>query len=396
MLLCIILTSCRSRGLSVKPFIEFTKVPLAGEGGPDRVAPIEGRIVGFRPQQRIVLYAHWGIWWVQPLADRPFTEIQLDSTWRNSTHFGTDYAALLVEPGYHPAARMDWLPSKGDGVVAVAVVKGRPAFWQTWWFRLCGLLAFALAALALLRLRMFRLTTQLNVRFEERLSERTRIARELHDTLLQGFHGLLLRFQTVSNQLPEGPSKQRLDSVIDQAAQTITESRDAVQQLRSSTVATNDLPLAINALGEELAADETNHNSAFFRVDVEGTPRDLHPILRDEVYRIAAEAMRNAFRHALARQIEVEILYEERQLRLRVRDDGKGVDPEFLHDEGRAGHWGLHGMHERSKLIGARLNVWSKLDSGTEVELSVPAFAYATSPAPRRSWLSGKGNEMKS
>jgi len=243
MLLCIMLTGCRSRGPSIKPFIEFTRVPLAGEGGPDRVAPIEGRVVGFRPQQRIVLYAHWGIWWVQPLADRPFTEIQSDSTWRNSTHFGTDYAALLVEPGYHPATRMDGLPGKGDGVVAVAVVKGRPVFWQTWWFRLCSLLAFALAVLALFRLRMLRLTTQLNVRFEERLSERTRIARELHDTLLQGFHGLLLRFQTVSNQLPEGPAKQRLDSAIDQAAQTITESRDAVQQLRSSTVVTNDLAL---------------------------------------------------------------------------------------------------------------------------------------------------------
>ena len=138
---------------------------------------------------------------------------------------------------------MDGLPGKGDGVVAVAVVKGRPVFWQTWWFRLCSLLAFALAVLALFRLRMLRLTTQLNVRFEERLSERTRIARELHDTLLQGFHGLLLRFQTVSNQLPEGPAKQRLDSAIDQAAQTITESRDAVQQLRSSTVVTNDLAL---------------------------------------------------------------------------------------------------------------------------------------------------------
>jgi len=292
---------------------------------------------------------------------------------------------------------MDWLPSKGDGVVAAAVVKGRPVFWQTWWFRLCSLLALALAALALFRLRMLRLTTQMNVRFEERLAERTRIARELHDTLLQGFHGLLLRFQTVSNQLPEGPAKQRLDSVIDQAAQTITESRDAVQQLRSSTVVTNDLPLAIGALGEELAAEETNPDSALFRVEVEGTPRNLHPILRDEVYRIAAEAMRNAFRHAQARQIEVEIRYDERQLRLRVRDDGKGVDPKLLHEEGRPGHWGLNGMHERAKLVGAYLSVWSELDSGTEVELSVPAsIAYATSPAPRRSWLSGKGREMKS
>jgi len=115
---------------------------------------------------------------------------------------------------------------------------------------------------------------------------------------------------------------------------------------------------------------------------VEGTPRNLHPILRDEVYRIAAEALRNAFRHAQARRIESEILYQERQLRLRVRDDGKGLDPAVLRGEGRPGHFGLHGMRERATLIGARLDVWSKLHSGTEVELTVPASrAYATSRA---------------
>ena len=130
---------------------------------------------------------------------------------------------------------------------------------------------------------------------------------------------------------------------------------------------------------------------------MEGTPRNLHPILRDEAYRIAAEALRNAFRHAQARQIEVEIRYDERQLRLRVRDDGKGVDPKLLREEGRPGHWGLNGMHERAKLVGAHLEVWSKLDSGTEVELSIPAsIAYVTSPALQRSWLFGKGAEMKS
>jgi len=117
-------------------------------------------------------------------------------------------------------------------------------------------------------------------------------------------------------------------------------------------------------------------------VEVEGTPRNLHPILRDEVYRIAAEALRNAFRHAEARRIESEILYEERQLRLRVRDDGKGLDPALLRGEGRPGHWGLRGMRERATLIGARLDVWSNVHSGTEIELTIPASrAYATSGA---------------
>jgi signal transduction histidine kinase len=235
----------------------------------------------------------------------------------------------------------------------------------------------------------------IELRMDERVKERTRIARELHDTLLQSFHGLLLRFQAVTCLLPECPAeaKQKLNSAIDQAADAITEGRDAVQGLRSSLVETNDLADAIRTIGEELAAQValggTNHNATTFRVQVEGTPRSLHPILRDEVYRIATEALRNACRHAQARQIEAEIHYDERQLRLRVRDDGKGIDPKILSGDPQAGHFGLSGMRERAKLVGGMLTVWSELDSGTEVELSIPAVvAYATSP--RRSWLSEK------
>jgi signal transduction histidine kinase len=121
---------------------------------------------------------------------------------------------------------------------------------------------------------------------------------------------------------------------------------------------------------------------------VEGTPRNLHPILRDEIYRIAAEALRNAFRHAQARQIEVELRYDETRFRLRIRDDGKGIDAKVLGGYGHAGHYGLPGMRERAKLIGGKLTVWSQHDSGTEVELSVPAVtAYATSLTGLGSWL---------
>jgi signal transduction histidine kinase len=228
---------------------------------------------------------------------------------------------------------------------------------------------------------------------EERLGERMRIARDLHDTLLQSFHGLLLRFQAAYNLFPTRPDEARktLGSAIDEAAEAITEGRDAIQGLRTSTVETNDLALAVRTLGEELAAAQGDTHSVVFHVEIEGAPRDLHPILRDEVYRIAGEAMRNAFKHAQARQIEVEIRYDERQLRLRVRDDGKGIDPEVLNADGRTGHYGLRGMRERATLLGGKLTVWSELDSGTEVELSIPASrAYTTLPAPRRSWLSGK------
>ena len=220
------------------------------------------------------------------------------------------------------------------------------------------------------------------------MGERTRIARDLHDTLLESFQGLLLRFQVVDDSLPPGQAKEELERALDLAARAITEGRDTVQGLRSSTVETNDLARAIGALGEELAGDETNSNGVECSVEVEGTPRDLHPILRDEVYRIAGEALRNAFRHAQARRIDVAIGYGERQFRLRVRDDGKGIDPEVLDRQARAGHFGLPGMRERAELIGGDLEVWSKRQSGTEVGLNIPAaIAYTGSSGGRPSRL---------
>src|SRR4029453_4685017 len=181
------------------------------------------------------------------------------------------------------------------------------------------------------------------------------------------------------NLLPDRPaeSKQVLASAIDQAAEAITAGRDAVQGLRSSATEMNDLAETIRALGDELA----NENSAAVvsRVEVLGTPRPLHPIVRDEVFRIAGEALRNAIRHAGARQIEVELRYDEHQLGIRVRDDGKGIDSLVLQGEGREGHFGLPGMRERAKVAGGKLTVWSAVDAGTEVDLAIPAArAYRT------------------
>jgi signal transduction histidine kinase/ligand-binding sensor domain-containing protein len=278
-----------------------------------------------------------------------------------------------------------------NGVETAIPFEVEPTYYQTNWFRSLWAALFLLLLWALYQFRVQQLARQFNIRLEERVSERTRIARELHDTLLQSFHGLLLRFQTVYDLLPTRPAeaKQHLASAIDQAAESITEGRDAVQGLRVSSVEDNDLVFAIRVIGEELAADESNHCSATFQVAMEGTPRNLHPIIRDEIYRIASEALRNAFRHAQARHIEVEIRYDETQLRLRVRDDGKGIDPKVLESEGRAGHWGLHGMRERAELVGGKLDVWSEIGSGTEVDLNIPASAaYARSSARRRSWLS--------
>jgi signal transduction histidine kinase len=273
--------------------------------------------------------------------------------------------------------------------VAFAIL---PAFYQTLWFRSLCVILFLVAIARLYQLRLRQLARQYSMRLEERVSERTRIARELHDTLLQSVQGLLLHLQVVFDLLPtraqEG--KQKLGSAMDQAVEAIREGRDAVQDLRSSATVTYDVALALNALGQELAVDETNHNASapVFHVEVEGAPRDLHPVARDEVYRIAGEALRNAFRHADAQRIEIEIRYAERQLRLRLRDDGKGIDPKLLSDDGHEGHYGLRGMRERAKLLGGKLTVWSERGSGTEVELIIPAaHAYTPSPELPRSWL---------
>jgi signal transduction histidine kinase/streptogramin lyase len=256
-----------------------------------------------------------------------------------------------------------------------------PPWWNTTSFRvLCSVLILALLWAAY-QWRLRQLRNQFEMTLDARVGERTSIARELHDTLLQSFHGLMLRFQIVSELLPERPveAKEQLDRAMERASMAITEGRDAVQGLRAATAQKNDLAQDIDTLGEELAADPANDGCTAFRVTVEGESRDLHPILRDEIYRIAGESLRNAFRHAQAQQVEVEIRYDHERFRLRVRDDGKGIDTAVLSGQEPGGHYGLPGMRERAKLIGGKLTIWSEVGVGTEVELVIPAgTAYVT------------------
>jgi signal transduction histidine kinase/ligand-binding sensor domain-containing protein len=249
-------------------------------------------------------------------------------------------------------------------------------FWQTWWFQASLLAGSIIIVLNLHHRRVARVAQQLNARFEERANERTRIARDLHDTLLQSFHGLMLRLQVVNKLLPEGKAKEELEKTMERADQAIAEGRSAVYDLRSSATVTNDLSEALDAVGKELSAD----NDAAFSLVVEGAPRDLHPIIRDEIYRISREALSNAFRHARARQIETEISYGERVFRLRIRDDGKGIPPGIL-ERGQPGHYGLPGIRERARQVGAELTIWSRAGTGTEIELSLAgSIAYGTPP----------------
>lgn len=268
-----------------------------------------------------------------------------------------------------------------------------PAYYQTNWFRvLCAAMFLALLWTAY-QLRVRQLARQFNKTLATRVSERLRIARELHDTLLQSFQGLLLRFQSAAKLLPERPdeARQRLDNAIQQAAEAITEGRDAVQGLRSSPFETTDLASAIAAIAEDLRSNTPAPESPVIDLEVEGAPRSLNPLVRDEAYRIAGEALRNAFSHAQARRITVEIRYDKRQFRLRVRDDGKGIDEDTMQRQ-PAGHFGLPGMRERAETVGGKLEVWSKLDSGTQVELSIPGnVAYDVSARKSVAISSGDG-----
>jgi signal transduction histidine kinase len=258
-----------------------------------------------------------------------------------------------------------------------------PAYYQTRWFLVLCAAACAGMLWTAWRWRLRRLGYQLELALDARVAERTRIARELHDTLLQSSQGMLLIFASAVKLLPERAleAKERLERALDQAAEAMAEARDAVQGLRGSVTDTSDLAPSLTRIAQELGAGD-GAGAAATEVVVDGTPRPLKPLVFDEVYRIAAEALRNAARHAKARHVTVEIRYEGRQFRLVVRDDGVGMDEQALR-EAPAGHFGLPGMRERAAIVGGRLEVMTRPGLGTVVELSIPgATAYAASRRP--------------
>jgi signal transduction histidine kinase/ligand-binding sensor domain-containing protein len=292
------------------------------------------------------------------------------------------------------ASNPDGLWSENQAVIGLQV---DPLFWQTWWFRSGVVLALAIAAAAVWRLRLLQLTKRLNIRFEERLAERTRIAQELHDTLLQGFLSASMQVHVAADRLPaDSVVKPPLNRALQLMGQVIDEGRDAVRGLRSSHSASLDLELALSRIQDELPhvnqSGEQTGAPVDFRVIVEGERRPLHPVPRDGVYRIGREALINAFRHAQAKSIDVELTYSSSALRLLVRDDGCGIDQTVVH-AGRDGHWGLAGMRERADQMGARLRVFSSAATGTEIELSVPAHvAFEGGRKHWQRWFAGPRN----
>ena len=259
-----------------------------------------------------------------------------------------------------------------------------PMFYQTNMFRASLGVVFAAILWGIYRLRLYQLARE----FSAQAGERARIARDLHDTLLQSFQASVIQMQTARNIFPRRPEEaiQTLDNAIGGAQQAIDEGRSTIQDLRRTLAPRSELEGLFTIAGQELAKNQdSNGTQPLFEVRVTGTRRNLSPILQDEVYRIGHEALRNAFHHARASRIEVELIYDDRQLRLQIRDDGTGIDRNILQQGARSRHWGLQGSRERAKRIGGRFHIWSEVGAGTEIELTVPAsMAYAKPQAQRR------------
>jgi signal transduction histidine kinase len=220
----------------------------------------------------------------------------------------------------------------------------------------------------------------LELRLEERVNERTRIARDLHDTLLQGVISVSMQLHVAVDRLPNGsPEQPSFDHIRQLMSQVIEEGRNAIRGFRVVEKDTLDLADALSTVPRELDL----HEQIAFRVIVEGHARSLHPLIRDDIYLVGREALVNAFRHARASAVEVEIEYSHHQLRVLVRDNGCGIDTEMLRS-GRDGHWGLSGMDERAERMGAKLRVLSRPREGTEVELCIPARVAFKSPRFQR------------
>jgi signal transduction histidine kinase len=260
-----------------------------------------------------------------------------------------------------------------------------PTFLQSrWFYALCVAMISGLFVL-LFWVRLTQLSGRMRMQLEARMLERERIARELHDTLLQGFQGLMLRFQSVADRIPpEQPARALIEEVMVRGDEVLAQGRDRVRELRGAEVE-EELPVGLQKYARHFAAE----SAANVHVEVDGTPRVLHPVVNDELIAICGEAVANAVKHAQASKIDVRVIYQRGGVRLVVSDDGIGIEPGVL-EAGRSGHFGLAGMRERAHRIRAEFMLSSRGHAGTRVEVRVPAsVAYARRPTRMmrlRSW----------
>jgi signal transduction histidine kinase/ligand-binding sensor domain-containing protein len=256
-----------------------------------------------------------------------------------------------------------------------------PTFVQSVWFKLLCAAAIGTALWLLYVMRLRQMTARLQAGLEVRLAERERIARELHDTLLQGFQGLILRFHALADRIPfEDPWRDMMRRELDNADAVLIEGRDLVGEVR---VAAESGDLARSLMG--VAAELDRDHSIGFEVTVEGGARAFHPIVTQEVRRIGEEAIRNAFHHSRGSLVTVGIEYHRRRFRMRISDNGIGLPPEIVSVGMRPGHFGLQGMRERAQHIGGDVTIISRPGIGTDIQFSISGrTAYA---APEGPWL---------
>ena len=248
-----------------------------------------------------------------------------------------------------------------------------PRFWQTLWFQSLCLLAFILIIIALFRLRLYQLKRQMNRRFEERLAarlaERQRIAHDLHDTLLQGVYSASIQLDLVVDNLADNSSEKLiLQRVLQLMGQVMEEGRNTLKGLNSRKT---DKLYVLEDSFSQIRHDLDRLEQVDFQITVKGNAQPIHPLVRDEVYRIGREAIINAFRHAKASRIETELDYAPRFFKLKIRDNGTGIAP-YLLENGRDGHFGLSGMRKCAERIEASLEIVNSNEGGTLVELFVP------------------------
>jgi len=278
-----------------------------------------------------------------------------------------------------------------DRIGMVYTITQQPYVYETTSFQFAAAAAGCLLLFCFYRLRLRQVAAGLNARLEERLAERERIARELHDTLLQGFQGLTLHFQAAMKQIPDRePARRTMETALKFADEVLLEGRERVRDLRAEPTTVNELSDMLACYGEELS----QNREVAFKVTVVGAPQLVHPVVGDEIYRITREGLANAFRHSQAGSIEVEITYTSASVYVRVWDNGCGMDPEIL-GSGRRGHWGLSGMRERARKIGGHLSIWSKPGRGTEIDVTIPAkVAYMCSRKESlRQWIKRAGKK---
>jgi signal transduction histidine kinase/ligand-binding sensor domain-containing protein len=345
------------------------------EAGGDRRAGLQR--VSFAPDTRSVRFDYTALGALKPERLRFRYRLQgVDDHWVEADARREAYYTNLG-PGQY---RFEVTAANEGGVwaeaPAVLELEIPPTFLQSGLFKLlCAMAVLAVLTLAY-RLRVRQLTARerdrLEERIQERMEERGRIARELHDTLLQGTQGLILEVAAATKLVPvNAPAHQLLDRALDRADEVMAEGRDRIQDLRASEDLNTELAQALAETAGQLA---TNHVPGCV-VTLDGSPRPLNQRVRVESYRITREAIVNAIRHAQATTIEIQVIYGNESLQVRVRDDGIGLDAAVAGQREKEGHYGVRGMHERAQKLGATLEIWSRPGSGTEVALTIGAAA---------------------